>query len=79
MKRYICAILTVITVISIMCSCSSQETVQMNTRDFVAMDTVFSLKTGEIAAETGIVIDGVFDECEKLTSDIENVLSATVS
>jgi len=66
-------------ILSAACGCSKDKNDEMSSRDFVAMDTVFSLKIGSISNESGNSEAEVFDECEKLTANIENVLSATIN
>ncbi len=76
------AAFVLLTAISL-CSCSSEEKVNSNTRDYLAMDTVFSLRTGDVvingtADSNKSSIERVFDECETLTGEIERSLSVSM-
>lgn len=77
MKRTICFILALICVA--VCGCSSGEDEYSFTRDYVAMDTVFSLKCGGISesSEASTDPDELFDRCEAFTAELEKALSAT--
>lgn len=77
MKKLICVLIPLL--MAVIPGCSSDEPRELNTREYVAMDTVFSLRTGDIVPESGSTadIEEVFDQCEELTAELEAVLSAT--
>ena len=58
--------------------CSEKANDNTISRDYMAMDTVFSLRIGEITSEGGKSASDIFDECERLTAEIEGILSAVI-
>lgn len=78
MKRTACLILALICAVAV-CGCSSGADEYSFARDYVAMDTVFSLKCGSITeiSDEGADPEELFDRCEALTAEIETALSAT--
>lgn len=80
MKKIITILLAVILALSLF-GCTGNQNTDLTTRDYIAMDTVFSIRAGKSPDLTGsaaIDMDSVLDGCEKLTEEIEKVLSATL-
>lgn len=80
MKKIIAIILSLVLSVSFF-SCSGDKSTDLTTRDYIAMDTIFSIRVGNIPDNTGsaaIDTKSVLDGCEKLTEEIELVLSATM-
>ena len=77
MKKILSLILTVLLLVSV-CSCG-KEPMDTEDRDFIAMDTIFSIRAGKLpettdsSSDTGTILDG----CEEIIVNIENVLSVT--
>lgn len=82
MNRYKYILLSVLLTLT-MVSCSANTGTSQKTREYIAMDTLFTVHTGDLSpdgtADSARNIDDIFDECEDLTKDIENVLSATLN
>lgn len=78
MKKALTAFILVVTVLMSFCGCNGETTDEKpSTHDFIAMDTVFTVSIGKINAEGTNDTDKIFAECEKLTEDIDKILSAT--
>ena len=77
MKKILCLIMSVIVALSLF-GCSEKANDNTISRDYMAMDTVFSLRIGEITSEGGKSASDIFDECERLTAEIEGILSAVI-
>lgn len=80
MKRTSALVIAFILILTLI-GCSDKTPAEMITRDFIAMDTVFSIRAGKLPDNTGsaaVDIEAVLEECEKLTEKIELVLSSTL-
>ncbi len=58
--------------------CSEEKVSQTDTYDYISMDTVISIQTGELAADAAKSKEDIFKGCEDITSNIEKAISRTL-
>ena len=77
MKKILSLVITVILLVSV-CGCSDNSLDTLS-RDYIAMDTIFSIRTGKLpeSTDTDKETAAILDGCEELIVNIENVLSVT--
>ena len=74
MKKILSFILAFL-ILPVFVGCSDDAEPEQHSYDFISMDTVFSIQTGAITAESGKSSDDIFEGCEKITADIESAIS----
>lgn len=79
MKKILSVFLAILSILTV-AGCSSDQDSPQNSRDYFAMGTFFSIRTGDVSVEgtsSSADIDDIFDGCEALTAELDNALSAT--
>lgn len=75
MKKVISLVLTVLFFSQALSGCSTEEEPKIDSYDYIAMDTVFSIQAGPLAADSEKSKDEIFKSCEEISENIEMSIS----